>query len=61
MSHSDRLRQSHTRAAKAHLRSKYRVRIGNVTVTADELRAWQLGPLFGRNDQNGRNRHGERG
>ena len=59
MSHSDKSRESHARAARTHSRSSYRLRIGRVTVSADELRSWQLGPL-GASDQNGQARHQRR-
>ena len=59
MSHPDKTRESHARSARTHSRSRYRLRIGHVTVSADDLRSWQLGPLSSHNDRNSR-RRGER-
>ena len=60
MSHTDKYRESPLRAARTQSRSGYRLQIGRVTVSADELRSWQLGPLSGGNDQNAQTRHDRR-
>ena len=60
MSHTDKSRESHLRAPRSHSRSSYRLQIGRVTVSADELRSWQLGPLFGGGDQDRQTRHDRR-
>lgn len=58
MTRIDTPRNRHARAGRAHSHTRFLVR--NVAVSADEIRAWQLGPLFGRAEQNGRTRRSER-
>ena len=40
----DKARQSHSVRARLHVRKPARWRVGNASVSTEELQAWQLGP-----------------
>lgn len=53
MTFSNNIRKPNTRARRRRGSSTYHLRIGRVTVSADELVSWQLGPVISPRDRRG--------